>query len=299
MSPGQPVMITRAHAVRRYGTHIHQGGITMKLRLLIFILSLCSFLPSVVSAADRFTDLGNGTMTDTSTGLAWLKNANCTESAGGIAKTNGYLNWYDAAAWSNGLASGACGLTDGSQAGDWRVPTINELKSLICGPGAPAWQYDGCNGNTFNPNGTYPYQWLTSQGFTTVQASGYWSSILGFVGTDTAWGVDMKDGYVAVYNIGGQEYVWPVRGDYYVRVDGTPNVYYPSLQNAFDTVANDSVVLARGMIFTETLSLNRSVAVKLFGGYNIDYTNQTGVTTINGNVTIAMGSLVVDRVVIR
>jgi len=292
-------MITRAHAVRRYGTHIHQGGITMKLRLLIFILSLCSLLPSVVSAADRFTDLGNGTMTDTSTGLAWLKNANCTESAGGIAKTNGYLNWYDAAAWSNGLASGACGLTDGSQAGDWRVPTIDELKSLICGPGAPVWQNDGCNGNTSNPNGAYPYQWLTSQGFTAVQPYYYWSSST-FDFPDFAWDMDMDKGSVFNgYKDYAINYVWPVRWDYYVRVDGTPNVYYPSLQNAFDTVANDSVVLARGMIFTETLSLNRSVAVKLFGGYNIDYTNQTGVTTINGNVTIAMGSLVVDRVVIR
>lgn len=72
-------------------------------------------------------------MTDTGTGLVWLKNANCTDTVGGVAKPDGYLNWNDAATWSNGLSSGACGLSDGSHAGDWRVPTIDELKFLICG----------------------------------------------------------------------------------------------------------------------------------------------------------------------
>ena len=31
----------------------------------------------------------------------------------------------------DGLASGSCGLTDGSVAGDWRLPNINELLSLV------------------------------------------------------------------------------------------------------------------------------------------------------------------------
>ena len=51
---------------------------------------------AAVSAADRFTDNGNGTITDTLTHLVWLKNANCNETVGGIAKPNGYQNWYDA-----------------------------------------------------------------------------------------------------------------------------------------------------------------------------------------------------------
>lgn len=79
----------------------------------------------------RFIDNNDGTVTDKLTGLVWLKNANCTDTAGGIAREGGLLNWPSALAWSNHLASGKCGLSDDSAAGDWRLPNINELRSLI------------------------------------------------------------------------------------------------------------------------------------------------------------------------
>ena len=69
----------------------------------------------------RFTDNGNGTVTDNLTGLIWLKNANCF----------GELTWIDALSACNTLASPVCGLTDDSAAGDWRLPNIKELESLI------------------------------------------------------------------------------------------------------------------------------------------------------------------------
>lgn len=57
----------------------------------------------------------NGTVTDGN--LVWLKNASCfseqNENASRISAYN--------------LQSGKCGLTDGSKAGDWRIPTIEEL----------------------------------------------------------------------------------------------------------------------------------------------------------------------------
>lgn len=73
----------------------------------------------------RFQDMGNGTGNGTTkdnlTGLIWLKNANCF----------GIQAWAGALNSANTLANGLCGLTDGSQAGDWRLPNINELKSLV------------------------------------------------------------------------------------------------------------------------------------------------------------------------
>jgi hypothetical protein len=76
----------------------------------------------VVPPDPRFTDNNDGTVTDNLTGLIWLKNAGC------LTKTQTCRQamqecWF--------LNSGECGLTDGSIMGDWRLPTIKELLSLI------------------------------------------------------------------------------------------------------------------------------------------------------------------------
>ena len=69
----------------------------------------------------RFTDNANGTVTDHLSGLVWLKNAGCFSPT----------DWSTALNAANRLASGACGLTDGSTAGTWRMPNANELESLV------------------------------------------------------------------------------------------------------------------------------------------------------------------------
>jgi hypothetical protein len=67
----------------------------------------------------RWIDNGNGTVTDIVTGLVWLKQANCIN-----------LPWAGAVAAVNNLASGQCGLSDGSAAGQWRMPNRNEMQSM-------------------------------------------------------------------------------------------------------------------------------------------------------------------------
>jgi quinol monooxygenase YgiN len=68
----------------------------------------------------RFTDNGDGTVTDNLTGLVWLKDGNAF----------GTRTWHQALEDCRSLHNGKCGLTDGSQPGDWRLPNINELRSL-------------------------------------------------------------------------------------------------------------------------------------------------------------------------
>ncbi len=75
-------------------------------------------LGAVLSSA-RFIDNGDGTLADTVTGLTWLKKADCINQ-----------NWSNALATVNGLANGQCGLSDGSTAGQWRLPNRNEMLSL-------------------------------------------------------------------------------------------------------------------------------------------------------------------------
>ena len=73
-----------------------------------------------VSISPRFTVNGDGTVTDNLTNLIWLHDSDCF----------GNRYWQTALDDANGLASGDCGLTDGSVAGDWRLPNARELQSL-------------------------------------------------------------------------------------------------------------------------------------------------------------------------
>jgi uncharacterized repeat protein (TIGR02543 family) len=154
------------------------------------------------NAVGRFTANGNGTVTDTLTGLVWLQDANCTDSVGAVNKSNSLLKWADALTWSNNLASGLCRLNDGSTVGDWRLPNIEELESLV-------------DLQQFTP--ALP----TGHPFGNVQTGGYWSSST-YAGIPTdAWTVLMDDGFInndskvannnAFYEY-SYGYVWPVRG---------------------------------------------------------------------------------------
>ncbi|HOP46380.1 MAG TPA: DUF1566 domain-containing protein [Desulfobacteraceae bacterium] len=72
----------------------------------------------------RFTDNGNGTVTDNMTGLIWMKNARCTEFYFNDTTGKNQRNWNNALTAANNLSAGYCGLTDGSSSGDWRLPNI-------------------------------------------------------------------------------------------------------------------------------------------------------------------------------
>ncbi len=135
--------------------------------------------------APRFTALGDGTVIDDLTGLVWLESANCF----------GMRTWTEALADAEALSSGSCGLTDGSLAGQWRLPNLQEMHSLV----------DYSQANPPLP---------PSHPFTGVQSefSFYWTSTTVVRDPRQAWIILWADGN---YGPGGKslsEYVWPVRG---------------------------------------------------------------------------------------
>ena len=84
-------------------------------RILVFFLAIALTAASA-SAADRFTDNGDGTVTDTELGLMWSK-----------ADNNGDIDWHQAEKW----ALFTFPYTIGKQYDNWRMPTISELQSLV------------------------------------------------------------------------------------------------------------------------------------------------------------------------
>jgi len=133
----------------------------------------------------RFTDNSNGTIYDSVSRLVWLKDTNCFPM----------LNETLARAISDtsSLASGQCGLSDGSHAGDWRVPTIDEFRSFVG---------TGLSYNTLSQAGFIN---LTSLSYT------YWSSSDSST-LNSAWVMSVMNGNVYSSNkFTSSGNVWPVR----------------------------------------------------------------------------------------
>jgi hypothetical protein len=135
----------------------------------------------------RFTANGNGTVTDNLTNLIWMQNAYFFVSG---------RTWANALIEANGLKSGDAGLTDNSKAGDWRLPNVRELQSLV--------DYGGYTPSIL-PAG-HP--------FTNVKSGTYWSSTIWAHPTITtnAWLVSFTDGNVNYSSKSNLNYVWCVRG---------------------------------------------------------------------------------------
>jgi hypothetical protein len=147
----------------------------------------------------RFRDKGNGAVVDKLTGLIWLKDANCF----------GQRTWFAALGAVNALSDTGtpettddCDLSDGSQVGDWRLPNVKELQSLIhFGFAVPALS---------NAEGTG--QWTEGDAFSGVQAAAYWSST-SFTNIGAHWIVILDAGMTGGSLGPPPHFVWPVRGE--------------------------------------------------------------------------------------
>ena len=140
----------------------------------------------------RFTDNSDGTVTDNLTKLVWLKNAQCF----------GLRNWNDAISDANALNSTECGLSDGSAEGDWRLPNVRELNSLI---------HYGYNGPAL-PNTFGGGHYANGDPFQNVQVSYYWTSTVSDAVPSNSFAIDMDDGVFDAQSILVEDnYVWPVR----------------------------------------------------------------------------------------
>jgi hypothetical protein len=126
----------------------------MKKNTLIFWMSLLVFC-SVANA--ELVINGDGTVTDTETGLMWQQDE------------SGYMNWESALSYCENLELAGYN--------DWRLPNINELQSLV-----DYSKFEPAIDKSFFPNAMSSY---------------YWSSTTGSSYTGSAWDVDFSHGYVS------------------------------------------------------------------------------------------------------
>jgi len=128
----------------------------------------------------RYTDNGDGTVTDSVTGLMWMQHGNCIASQHpGFDNDNtagdGAVTWQHALQFAEAVNAGTydCGL--GTTYNDWRLPNRNELASLV----ESACIYPAINENYL---------------FSTYTNPGYWSSTQSAVLPSRAWYVKFDFG---------------------------------------------------------------------------------------------------------
>ena len=138
-------------------------------KLVIGMMVVCSLMATSVVA--WCGDNGNGTVTVN--GQVWLKDAGCL----------GYMNWDSAKSRVTSLAHGQCDLSDNSKPGDWRLPTIDELKSI----------------------------YNSKSRFKDIKGYYYWSSSTRDSYTNDVWYVVMTNGHVDFTSKSSVGFVWPVR----------------------------------------------------------------------------------------
>lgn len=88
-----------------------------------FAASICRSNITASAPDTRFIDNGNGTVTDTVTGLMWKQ---CAEGLSGSDCTDGELAEFS---WQEALESAEALIFAGHD--DWRLPNIKELQSLV------------------------------------------------------------------------------------------------------------------------------------------------------------------------
>jgi hypothetical protein len=190
------------------------------LMTVFMLFGTCGYSDADCITGSRYQAIGDGTVQDCQTGLIWLQNANCSAPLtplNGITNSGTGLAWKDAMKWVAGLygdGSGGpniCSLTDGSAAGDWRLPTKAEWMAMVAYAKythSPAFTDPALT----NDAGTAQWGVSGTSSFTNVQSDTYWSSTTDASHTTAAWDVSMWGGDVDSSYKTSSNNVWPVRG---------------------------------------------------------------------------------------
>jgi hypothetical protein len=235
----------------------------------------CRFLPiflallAVLPAHAAFTDHGDGTISDTATGLMWDKcswGQSANDCSGGAASPHTWIAALGVAVTANG--SSHKGYSD------WRLPSRTELESLVK-IDASSPRIDG----TAFPN--TPPAWF------------FWSSTTYASDPANAWHVSFGNGYPI--NKTEEGHVRLVRsGQFFAPFDSQVGITYSATTfseagaNDGSTATSVTLTLSGDTYVADVVSANRITASNVPAGLTANFvrTSDTVITaTLTGNAT--------------
>ena len=306
-----------------FGVNFSDGRIKgyptrLKTFYVIFVRGNTSY------GGNNFTNNGDGTITDSATGLMWSQNDSGTG-----------LNWEAALAWvQTKNAAKYLGYSD------WRLPNAKELQSIVDYTRSPDTTASAAIDPLFNATpivneagqADYPFYWTGTTHASWMATSGANAAYIAF---GRAMGY-MNGSWIDVHGAGAQRSDpksgdpadWPTghgpQGDairiynyvrlvrdasetqitdvYISQIDttcGGKSPCYASIQEAIDAAGDGSAAnIAKGT-YTEALTLSSAKTVTLKGGWNESFSTQESGTTVIKAPKVANGTLKMQNVVIR
>jgi hypothetical protein len=172
-------------------------------------------------SGDIYVDCDNGTVTDTRTGLVWLRWANCfgtqTWRNAMLLLVAGLSDIPQEGGWES---ANDCDLSDGSSPGEWRLPSRSEWLAMVddanggdgdltCNPTITSDDGNACWSES---DATCALLGTTCSFFDIQTDLPYWSATANSM---DAWWVSLSsgtDGVIAFDSEAAEYRVWPVRG---------------------------------------------------------------------------------------
>ncbi len=222
------------------------------------------------TSTDSYLDNGDGTITDTSTGLMWM----ATDSSDA-------MDWKDALAYCENLDY--AGYTD------WKLPDVKELQSLLDYSGTyPAIDADYFTCIEFSEDNPYYYYWTSTSAYFSFQDPTYyyaWYVAFGYaVGNDGedshgAGGVRFSPKYTesSAFLEGGDNMINSVRA---VRIDSR---YYDAAESKVVSTGQDSSYDGDGQVIAPEVGEDYYGQDATYSTVDFDFTDNGDGTVTDNN----------------
>ena len=84
-----------------------------------------------------------------------------------------------------------------------------------------------------------------------------------------------------------------------VRIARGSPLHFSSLQNAYDAAMDSEHINVQSGLFSGDIHLDRDISITLKGGFDCNYYSNSGVTRLDGSMTISNGTVLIEKFVIE